>query len=128
MLKRLKVIAIVFCVVFGMSCFAVNSFDNSRLPGNSIADYRLQMDTLFPVFVVVTVKMNKKCKNISVIDTELVSMPEYKKKKGNKKYASSPWEELWTVKACRKNVKVPITFIPYKNGTSYAISQDKIEF
>lgn len=98
----------------------------SRLPGTSIADALLQRDTLLPLYTVTAVKVPD-CNDISVINTELISRPEYNKIKGNKKYASSPWNELWTVKACGKNVYVPITFVPNEKGTSYIIKSDSVK-
>lgn len=111
-----------FC--FGVA-FADTSSLNNRLPGSSIADARLQADTLMPVFMATYIVTNQ-CEEITVVDTKVTKKPTYKQR-GAYLYADSAWNETWYLKACGKKVSVPITFIPDSTGTSYAINQDNIK-
>ncbi len=125
-MKKNILFSVLLVCVLSISTFAV---DFKRLPGTSIADNLLQRDTLLPVYSAVSVNLNG-CNDMSVINTELITRPEFNKIIGGKRYASSEWKELWTVMACGKKVYVPVTYVPDKKGigTSYIIDSGEIKY
>ncbi len=125
-MKKNILFSVLLLFVFATSVLAV---DFKRLPGTSIADNILQRDTLLPVYSAVSVNL-KGCTDMSVINTELITSPEFNKVIGNKRYASSAWKELWTVRACGEKVSVPIIFVPDEvgTGTSYMIDSGEIKY
>ena len=125
-MKKNILFSVLLVCVLSISAFAV---DFNRLPGNSIADNLLQRDTLLPVYSAVSVNLNG-CNDMSVINTELITRPEFNKIIDGKRYGSSEWKELWTVMACGKKGSVPIIFFPDKNGigTSYIIDSGEIKY
>ena len=84
-MKKNILFSVLLLFVFATSVLAV---DFKRLPGTSIADNILQRDTLLPVYSAVSVNL-KGCTDMSVINTELITSPEFNKVIGNKRYASS---------------------------------------
>ena len=87
------------------------SYDtNLPLNGNSIADVKLQENTLFSAYMFAHRAATPDCKAFSISDTE-VSLEKIDNK----------WQEIWTIKACSKNVKVPINFELKEEGATYAI-------
>ena len=103
----------------GIAVFA----NNNRLPGSSIADNRLQADTLSTVYTA-SAMVKSNCNKFQVINTELKTMPQYNKIYKGQRFASSTWIEEWTVDACGQKLVVPIAFIPDKKGfgTSFSIT------
>lgn len=95
------------------------------LPGKSIADTRLQLDSLKAVYAVSSL-MNQGCKKMSVTNTEILESP---KDIGFKDGALTQgnWTELWTVDCCKKEVYVPIKFILHEKGCTYAINPQEVK-
>ena len=90
-MKKNILFSVLLVCVLSISAFAV---DFNRLPGNSIADNLLQRDTLLPVYSAVSVNLNG-CNDMSVINTELITRPEFNKIIDGKRYGSSGL--LWLV-------------------------------
>ena len=98
--------------VFGLS-LAVNAYSydtNLPLPGSSIADQKLQQESLFTVYMFAHRVATPDCKDFAIVDTKVSS-----EKVDNK------WQEVWTVNACSKSAQIPINFILNENGATYAI-------
>lgn len=92
---------------------AVNAYTydtNLPLPGTSIADEKLQQESLFTVYMFAHRVAAPDCKDFSIIDTKVSA-----DKVDNK------WQEIWTIKACSKTANVPINFILGEEGATYAI-------
>ena len=87
------------------------SYDtNLPLPGKSIADTKLQENTLFTAYMFAHRVAAPDCKDFAIVDTAVSS-----EKVDNK------WQEIWTIKACSKTATVPINFELKENGATYAI-------
>lgn len=120
-MKKLLVSSLlVFSLV--ISSFSTAFGYNTRvpLPGSTIANKKLQKDTLMSVYLAVGTIMISSCKKMSVTDTKVTKEPynlEYKD--GNR--VAGRWEELWTINACKQEFDVPIEFIMNKTGTSYIV-------
>lgn len=125
-MKKKFLFSVLLVCILSISAFAS---EFKRFPGNSIADAVLQRDTVLPVYSAISLN-NRNCTDMSVIYTELITRPEFNKVIGNKRYASTPWKELWTVMACGKKVYVPVTYVPDKKGigTSYIIESGEIKY
>ena len=105
---------VIFSLValFGLS-LAVNAYTydtNLPLPGTTIADEKLQQDSLFTVYMFAHRVAAPDCKDFSIIDTKVAT-----EKVDNK------WQEIWTIKACSKTADIPINFILGEQGATYAI-------
>ena len=83
-------------VILSASAFAANTLP---LPGESLANEKLQADTLMTSYAAAGTKVSN-CNNYSVINTKVLRQP-----------ANGSWKEEWVINACGKNVFVPITFI-----------------
>ena len=103
-------------LVFLFLLLGVMVYAAERLPGRSLADAVLQYDTLKAVYSSAIIAVPECKEDLSVVNTELISEPEFRNKRG-KLQAVSDWAEKWTVNACGKEVSVPIVFIPDKRGT-----------
>lgn len=95
------------------------------LPGKSIADARLQLDSLKAVYAVSSL-MNRGCKKMSVVNTEILESPRDIGFK-NGALTQGNWSELWTVNCCKKEVYVPIKFILQERGCTYAINPQEVK-
>ena len=90
--------------------YAYNYDTNLPLPGKSIADTKLQQNTLFTAYMFAHRVAAPDCKDFAIIDTAVST-----EKVDNK------WQEIWTIKACSKTANVPINFELKENGGTYAI-------
>ncbi len=104
-----------FCLLFVLvgvtaAVYAYNYDTNLPLPGKSIADAKLQENTLFTAYMFAHRVAAPDCKDFAIVDTEISS-----EKVDNK------WQEIWTIKACSKTATVPINFEIKENGGMYAI-------
>lgn len=90
--------------------YAYNYDTNLPLPGKSIADTKLQENTLFTAYMFAHRVATPDCKDFAIVDTAVSEQ-----KVGNK------WQEIWTIKACSKTATVPINFELKENGGTYAI-------
>ena len=90
--------------------YAYNYDTNLPLPGNSIADTKLQENSLFTVYMFAHRFAAPSCRDFSIIDTKISS-----EKVDNK------WQEIWSVKACSKTAEIPINFELKEKGATYAV-------
>ena len=90
--------------------FAYNYDTNLPLPGKSIADTKLQENTLFTAYMFAHRVATPDCKDFAIIDTAV-----------SEEKVDNKWQEIWTIKACTKTATVPINFEQKENGGTYAI-------
>ena len=90
--------------------YAYNYDTNLPLPGKSIADTKLQENTLFTAYMFAHRVAAPDCKDFAIVDTAVAT-----EKVDNK------WQEIWTIKACSRTATVPINFEIKDNGGTYAI-------
>ena len=85
----------------------------TKLPGESIADSRLQQDVLSTVWTLDAVWDNA-CTQRSVVDTAVIV--------SGQRPGADPWTERWTVERCGKRVDYIIEFTPSpKGGTDFRV-------
>lgn len=104
-----------FCLLFALvgltvAVYAYNYDTNLPLPGKSIADTKLQENTLFTAYMFAHRVAAPDCKDFAIVDTVVSA-----EKVDNK------WQEIWTINACSKTATVPINFEIKDNGGTYAI-------
>ena len=90
--------------------FAYNYDTNLPLPGTSIADTKLQENTLFTAYMFAHRVAPANCKDFAIIDTNV-----------SEEKVDNKWQEIWTIKACSKTAYVPIDFTLKETGAVYAI-------
>ena len=90
--------------------YAYNYDTNLPLPGNSIADQKLQENTLFTAYMFAHRVAPANCKDFAIIDTNV-----------SEEKVDNKWQEIWTIKACSKTAFVPIDFTLKESGAVYAI-------
>lgn len=90
--------------------YAYNYDTNLPLPGNSIADTKLQENTLFTAYMFAHRVASADCKDFAIVDTNV-----------SKERVDNKWQEVWTIKACTKTATVPINFELKEEGGMYAI-------
>lgn len=95
---------------FAASAFAYSYDTNLPLPGKSIADTKLQQDSLFTVYMFAHRIATPECQSFAITDTQVT-----KAKMDNK------WQEVWTVQACSKTATIPINFEVGGESPVYAI-------
>lgn len=95
------------------------------LPGQTLANVKLQSDTLIPVYVSASRFAMKSCDAMSITDTKVTKKP-HNLKSQNGTYIAGEWEERWTVFACGSKIYVPVKFILDSTGATYVIHPDKI--
>lgn len=105
-MSKIKVLLLTLAIMT-TSAYAYNFIGSVPLPGKSIADEKLQSDTMFSVFSFGLRIATPDCEQIQITNTEVT-----KPKKDNK------WEEIWTVKACQRTGRLPIEFTILPDGTS----------
>ena len=108
----LKKIFGLLIAIFGISV-AVNAYSydtNLPLPGKSIADKKLQEDTLFTAYMFAHRVATPDCKEFAIVDTAV-----------SQEKVDDKWQEIWTIKACSKTATVPINFEIKESGATYAI-------
>ena len=89
----------------------------SLLPGDSYAGPQLQHDAILPLYGAVAgiVLRGQNCQ-VDVLDTHFAgSAPPVPRQ---------PWNEIWTVGACGKQLNVPIQFVPDAVGGGTSIHID----
>ena len=87
------------------------SYDtNLPLPGKSIADTKLQENTLFTAYMFAHRVATPDCKDFAIVDTAV-----------SQEKVNNKWQEVWTIKACSKTALVPINFELKESGATYAI-------
>ena len=103
-------ISLISLVSLSTVAFAYNYDTNLPLPGNSIADTKLQENTLFTAYMFAHRVATPDCKDFAIVDTNV-----------SKEKVDNKWQEIWTIKACSKSALVPINFELKDDGGSYAI-------
>ena len=105
-MSKIKVLLLALALFTATSVFAYYNFIGEvPLPGKTIASPQLQQDTIFSVGAYGLRIATKDCFTVAITDTQ-VSKP----KKNN------TWEEIWTLKVCEREGKLPITFTDDGNG------------
>ena len=105
----------IFCSVLTLGALSAAvlaySYDtNLPLPGKSIADTKLQENTLFTAYMFAHRVATPDCQDFAIIDTAV-----------SEEKVDNKWQEVWTIKACSRTATVPINFTIDENGGSYAI-------
>lgn len=90
--------------------YAYNYDTNLPLPGKSIADTKLQENTLFTAYMFAHRVATPDCKDFAIVDTAV-----------SQEKVDNKWQEIWTIKACSRTATVPIKFELKENGGMYAI-------
>lgn len=109
MLKKALFLSIALIGVSSIA-YAYNYDTNLPLPGKSIADVKLQENTLFTAYMFAHRVAAPDCKAFSIVDTAV-----------SEEKVDNKWQEIWTIKACSKTATVPINFELKENGGTYAI-------
>ena len=106
-MSRLKAFLLAAALFTSTSAFAYYNFIGEvPLPGKTQASPQLQQDTIFSVGAYGLRIATKDCFTVAITDTA-VSKP---KKNG-------AWEEIWTLKVCEREGKLPIQFTENPDGT-----------
>jgi len=115
-----KLIIVIFILVITTGISFARGYDfNLPLPGESIANDKLQFNVVKELYEI-TSKKYPACLNYNISNTQIIHYPhDVVKKKG--KYVSGYWRELWSVKACDSVYQVPVTFTIHKKKTTYHI-------
>ena len=108
-MKRI-IFSIIALLGLTTAVFAYNYDTNLPLPGKSIADTKLQENTLFTAYMFAHRVAPANCKDFAIIDTNV-----------SEEKVDNKWQEIWTIKACSKTATVPINFELKENGGMYAI-------
>ncbi len=119
-MKKLFISLLTFITTAIFSFSSANNQISFPLPGTSIANSKLQYDTIVPAFTVAMIKVGQRCEDLNVIDTQVIQQPtglQYKKGKP----VNGQWTEEWAVNACNKKVYVPIDFILDSKGATFVI-------
>lgn len=84
------------------------------LPGTTLADLRLEHDTLTYAAMAMARLKPEDCKDIVFLDTKFIAFDDgHQADPVNKR----PWTEEWTVRTCAVTGVVPIHFVPDATGT-----------
>ena len=106
-MSKIKVFLLALAMFTTTSVFAYYNFIGEvPLPGKTIASPQLQQDTIFSVGAYGLRIATKDCFTVAITDTQ-ISKP----KKDN------TWEEIWTLKVCEREGKLPITFTDDGKGS-----------
>lgn len=124
------VLLITFIVILAFSVSIGYTKTNNHsvkfpLPGESIANIKLQYDSYTSVIVAASTYAAKNCKYIYVVDTKVIKPPKKTKKKQGK-LVGGEWTEEWTVKAGSKLIYVPIVFVLDERGATYIVSIEEV--
>ncbi len=118
-MSKLKVLLLTLALLSSTVAFAYYNFIGEvPLPGKTQASPQLQQDTIFSVGAYGLRIATKDCFTVAITNTE-VSKP----KKDNK------WEEIWTLKVCEREGRLPIQFTENADGTgSFALDYMNIKW
>jgi len=98
------------------SVFALNFDKTLPLPGKSIADSKLQSEAMMPIYYYTLRVSDVKCQDLKITNTEVSKAKE-----------NNTWDEIWTVKACTRTARIPITFVQKADGTDFAIDYMRVK-
>lgn len=118
-MSKIKALILSMALLTTTSAFAYYNFIGEvPLPGGTQASPQLQQDTLFSVGAYGLRIATKDCFTVEIKNTE-VSKPL----KDNK------WEEIWTLRACEREGRLPIEFMKNADGTeSFALDYMNIKW
>jgi len=121
-----KIVIVLFVMLFCTQVFAKPKLGTKLpLPGKSLANVKLQADTLLAAYTTASTK-NKGCEDMNIVNTHVLVPPkDLKMEKG--KYVSGYWVESWDINCCGNMTYVPIRFTLDKTGASYSINQNLIK-
>lgn len=105
-----KVLSILTLLALTGTAYAYNYDNTLPLPGKTLTEASVQEEALFPVYAFGLRAASPDCKNFAIVDTE-VSQEKLENK----------WQEIWTIKACSKNVLIPVNIETKDSGTRFAI-------
>ena len=106
-MSKIKAFLLSIALFTATTAFAYYNFiGDVPLPGKTIASPQLQQDTIFSVGAYGLRIATKDCFTVAITNTE-VSKP----KKNNS------WEEIWTLKVCEREGRLPIQFTENPDGT-----------
>ena len=105
-----KVLALLTLFVVAGAAYAYNYDKNLPLAGATITDEKIQAEALFPVYAFGLRAASSDCKDLAIINTEV-----------SQEKVDNKWQEVWTIKACSKNILIPINFETKETGTVFAI-------
>lgn len=92
------------------AAFAYSYDTNIPVPGNSIADEKLQQEAMFTVYMYTHRVATPDCQAFAITDTNV-----------SKAKVDNKWQEIWTVNACTKTAKIPVNFELKDGGAAHAI-------
>ena len=118
-MSKIKALLLSLALFTTTSAFAYYNFIGEvPLPGGTQASPQLQQDTIFSVGAYGLRIATKDCFTVAITNTE-VSKP----KVGN------TWEEIWTLKVCEREGRLPIEFTQEADGTgSFALDYMNIKW
>ena len=114
-IMKKAIFSIVALLGLTTAVFAYNYDTNLPLSGKSIADQKLQENTLFTAYMFAHRVATPDCKSFAIIDTAV-----------SQEKVDNKWQEVWTIKACSKTALVPINFELNEKGGTYAIDPMKV--
>lgn len=98
-------------LIAGISAaYAYNYETSLPVPGKTIADEKLQQETMKTVYMYTHRVATPDCKAFVITDTAV-----------SKAKADNKWQEIWTVQACSKTAKIPVNFELKDEGAVHAI-------
>jgi len=95
-------------LITSVCAWAYNYDITIPLKGNSLAEEEVQEDSLFTVYSFALRVADPTCQNYAITNTQV-----------SKQKVNGTWEEIWTIKACKKEIDVPIRFTEKDKKTSY---------
>jgi len=121
-----KILIVLFIMLLCGPVFAKPKL-GTKLPlaGKSLANVKLQADTLLAAYTVAGSK-NKGCEDMNIVNTQVLIPPKDLKIE-NGKYVSGYWVEGWDINCCGHMTYVPIQFFLDKTGTSYSIKSNLVK-
>lgn len=105
-----KMLCLAMLALCAGTAFAYNYETGVPLPGKTIADEKLQQDTMYTVYMYTHRVATPDCQSFVITDTNV-----------SKAKADDKWQEIWTVKACSKTANIPVNFELKDNGTQHSI-------
>ncbi len=118
-MSKIKVLLLSLSLLVTSSAFAYYNFIGEvPLPGKTQASPQLQQDTIFSVGAYGLRIATKDCFTVAITNTE-VSKPR----------VGDTWEEIWTLKVCEREGRLPIEFTQKADGTgSFALDYMNIKW
>jgi len=118
-MSKIKALLLSLALLSTTSAFAYYNFIGEvPLPGGTQASQQLQQDTIFSVGAYGLRIATKDCFTVAITNTE-VSKPR----------VGNTWEEIWTLKVCEREGRLPIEFTDDgMGGGSFALDYMNIKW